>query len=59
MSFGRMNNMRRRASRPDEDFHRNRRRKRLDRSAMLDSRSSRSSLLVRAFRALVRLVSRR
>jgi len=29
MTFGRMNNMRRRAHRPDEDFHRDRRRRRV------------------------------
>jgi hypothetical protein len=37
MSFGRQNNMARRANRPDEGFHRGVRRTRLDRTAMLEA----------------------
>jgi hypothetical protein len=42
MTFGRMNNMRRRSYRPDESFHRNRRRRQVDRSAMLEPRRRQS-----------------
>jgi hypothetical protein len=47
MSFGRQRNMVRRASRPDESFHRNSRRKAVDRLAMLEGRPRRRSLLSR------------
>jgi hypothetical protein len=60
VSFGRQKNMLRRASRPDESFHRDQRRKRLDRSAMLESGTRRRKpLLARMVNGLVRLLSRR
>ncbi len=52
MSFGRQKNMIRRASRPDESFHRNRRRRAVDRTAMLDPSSRKPSLLAQILRAL-------
>ena len=52
MSFGRQRNMVRRASRPDESFHRNRRRKTVDRLAMLEGPPRRTSLLGRLLRLL-------
>lgn len=52
MSFGRQKNMIRRASRPDESFHRNRRRRAVDRTAMLDPSSRKPSLLVQVLRVL-------
>jgi hypothetical protein len=53
--------MLRRASRPDESFHRDQRRRRLDRSAMLESGSRGRSqpLLTRIMRKFIRLLSRR
>jgi hypothetical protein len=52
--------MLRRASRPDESFHRDQRRKRLDRSAMLESGTRRRKpLLARIMHRFVRLLSRR
>jgi hypothetical protein len=52
--------MLRRASRPDESFHRDQRRKRLDRSAMLESGTRRrKSLLTRIVNGFVRMLSRR
>jgi hypothetical protein len=57
MTFGRMNNMRRRSYRPDENFHRNRRRRRVDRSAMLESRK-RSSSIGRFLEALMGMIFR-
>jgi len=59
MTFGRMNNMRRRTSRPDESFHRNRRRSNVDRSAMLNGGRRRKSLLIRVFGPLLSLFRRR
>jgi len=52
MSFGRQKNMVRRTSRPDESFHRNRRRRAVDRAAMLDPSSHKPSLLMQILRAL-------
>jgi hypothetical protein len=52
-----MNNMRRRSYRPDENFHRNRRRRRVDRSAMLESRK-RSSSIGRFLEALMGMIFR-
>ena len=53
MSFGRQRNMVRRASRPDESFHRNRRRKAVDRLAMLvGGRPHRPSLLSRLLKLI-------
>jgi hypothetical protein len=52
MSFGRQRNMVRRASRPDESFHRNRRRKAVDRLAMLQGAPRCPSLLSRLLRLL-------
>jgi hypothetical protein len=57
MTFGRMNNMRRRSYRPDENFHRNRRRRRVDRSAMLES-PKRSSSIGRFLEALMGMIFR-
>jgi len=59
MTFGRMNNMRRRSGRPDESFHRNRRRSNVDRSAMLNSTPRRGSKIGRLFGAIFALFSRR
>jgi len=59
MTFGRMNNMRRRTSRPNESFHRNRRRSNVDRSAMLEGGRRRKSFLTRAFTALFSVFRRR
>jgi hypothetical protein len=59
MTFGRMNNMRRRTYRPDESHHRSLRRKSVDRSAMLNLGSPRQSLLERVVRVVVRLIGRR
>lgn len=59
MQFGRMSNMRRRSYRPDENFHRGRRRKKVDRSAMLYSGSRRKPLMVRMVSAILGLFSRR
>ena len=50
MAFGRQSNMVRRALRPDEAFHRNRRRRTVDRSAMLESRPARTPVLIRILR---------
>ncbi|HEX4797170.1 MAG TPA: hypothetical protein VH370_25480 [Humisphaera sp.] len=58
MAFGRQSNMVRRALRPDESYHRNRRRRAVDRSAMLESHPSRTPVLVRLLR-LVGLAKRR
>ena len=52
MSFGRQRNMVRRASRPDESFHRNRRRKAVDRLGMLQGHPRRQSLLSRLLRLI-------
>jgi hypothetical protein len=59
MTFGRMNNMRRRSSRADESFHRNRRRSNVDRSAMLMGDRRRRSPLTRLFTAILGIFSRR
>jgi hypothetical protein len=59
MTFGRMNNMRRRTYRPDESFHRNRRRSNVDRSAMLNGGRARKPLFARALTSLIKLFSRR
>ena len=59
MTFGRMNNMRRRSHRADESFHRNRRRSNVDRSAMLMGARPRRSPLTRLFTAIFSLFSRR
>ena len=59
MTFGRMNNMRRRSSRADESFHRNRRRSNVDRSAMLMGNRPRRSPLTRLLTAIVRVFSRK
>jgi len=59
MQFGRMSNMRRRTYRPDENFHRGRRRKNVDRSAMLYSGTRRKPMLVRLVSAVLGLFSRR
>lgn len=58
MSFGRQKNMVRRAARPDESFYRNRRLSRVDRAAMLDGRSRRTSVFGRALQKFVRFLSR-
>ncbi|HWE03855.1 MAG TPA: hypothetical protein VG326_15730 [Tepidisphaeraceae bacterium] len=54
MLFGRQKNMVRRANRPYEDYHRDHRRKGLDRTAMLESRTNprRKPLLVRIIGAI-------
>ena len=56
MSFGRQPNMIRRAARPDETFHRDRRRKGLDRAGMLEAKTRRrsQSLLARIIAAFLR-----
>jgi len=59
MQFGRMSNMRRRSGRPDEGFHRGRRRRAVDRSAMLYSESRRKPLIVRMVSAVFGLFSRK
>jgi hypothetical protein len=59
MTFGRMNNMRRRTSRPDENFHRSRRRSNVDRSVMLNAARKRASTFARLLGALLSLFSRR
>ncbi len=59
MTFGRMNNMRRRTSRPDESFHRNRRRSNVDRSAMLNGSRRRKSVIGRVLGALFTVFRRR
>ena len=60
MSFGRMNNMRRRSHRADESFHRNRRRRQVDRLGMLEPRGAgRGSPLRRVLRAVLGLITRR
>jgi len=59
MQFGRMSNMRRRSYRPDEGFHRGRRRKNVDRSAMLYSGARRKSRLGRLMSAIFGLFSRK
>ena len=59
MTFGRMNNMRRRTSRPDESFHRNRRRSNVDRSAMLNGNRRRKSVIGRVLGALFTVFRRR
>jgi hypothetical protein len=59
MQFGRMSNMRRRAGRPDEGFHRGRRRRGVDRSAMLYSGTRRKPLIVRMMFAILSLFSRK
>lgn len=51
MSFGRQKNMVRRASRPDESFHRDRRRRTVDRAGMLEP-ARRRSLILQILRAL-------
>jgi hypothetical protein len=51
MSFGRQKNMLRRASRPDESFHRNRRRRGVDRAVMLEG-GSRQSIVLQILRLL-------
>lgn len=52
MTFGRMNNMRRRAHRPDENFHRDRRRRRITRG-QLSSAGSSLRHLIRGLMALI------
>jgi hypothetical protein len=59
MQFGRMSNMRRRTYRPDENFHRGRRRKNVDRSAMLYASGRRKPLVVRMVSAVLSLFSRK
>lgn len=59
MTFGRMNNMRRRTYRPDENFHRGRRRRSVDRSAMLDPGRPRRSGIARFIGVIFGLFSRR
>ena len=59
MTFGRMNNMRRRSHRADESFHRNRRRSNIDRAAMLNSSPRRGSKIARLFGAIFGLFSRK
>jgi hypothetical protein len=59
MTFGRMNNMRRRTYRPNESHHRSLRRKSVDRSAMLNTEPVRPSLLERMVRAVMKLIAPR
>jgi len=59
MTFGRMNNMRRRSHRADESFHRNRRRSNVDRSAMLMGPRPRRSVLSRFFGTILGIFSRK
>jgi hypothetical protein len=60
MTFGRMNNMRRRTSRPDENHHRDTRRNKVDRSAMLGSSSRRKKFgILGFFGAMLEIFRRR
>ena len=52
MSFGRQKNIVRRASRPDENYHRLKRRKGVDRSVMLEGGRGRRESLLGRFRAV-------
>lgn len=55
MTFGRMNNLRRRAHRPDENFHRERRRRAVARSY----RSGRPSALGQLLRGIMAMIIRK
>ena len=53
MTFGRMSNMRRRAHRPDESFHRDRRRRRVTRPLRGSAATFQLARLLRRLMALI------